>query len=249
MQTHNKTLLENALKIDYSKKGDVALTDQNTLRKLVGILGMALPVLLLAFLYIDSGYHCPLDSMSHYYYSRVCSILVVVLSLMAIFLLIYKGDGSKDFFISSIAGLFAFCVVFFPTSNIGTICPGIDRKYIVVTILKACNFRETFHLISAAIFLTCLAYMSYFLFPKKDDDDKSKDGALLKNAWVFRLCAIVMSLALIVMLAHFAFKFIDAETYDANHLTFWMESVAVESFGISWLVKGRTGAKRSLRHQ
>ena len=38
------------------------------------------------------------------------------------------------------------------------------------------------------------------------------------------------------MLAAFCVAF--AGFYDANDLTFWMETVSVEAFGIAWIVKG-----------
>lgn len=31
---------------------------------------------------------------------------------------------------------------------------------------------------------------------------------------------------------------IPEDIYTKNHITFWMESLAAESFGLSWLVKG-----------
>ena len=46
-----------------------------------------------------------------------------------------------------------------------------------------------------------------------------------------------MIIALLVIFAGFL-NWIPTPIYDENHLTFWMETVAIESFGFSWLVKG-----------
>jgi hypothetical protein len=45
----------------------------------VGVLGIALPVLLYVFLWIDTSYGKPLESISHYYftYQRLCCLLWV----------------------------------------------------------------------------------------------------------------------------------------------------------------------------
>ena len=46
-----------------------------------------------------------------------------------------------------------------------------------------------------------------------------------------------MLLALLVIVLGL-FDIIPTETYDRLKLTFWMEALAVEAFGFSWLVKG-----------
>ena len=160
------------LHVDYNRIDNIALSNQVTLRRLVGILGMALPLLLFFFLLIDMGYSSPLPSISHYYFTRVCSIFVATLSILSVFLLIYKGEEPLDFYLSGTAGLFALCVVLFPTDN-------INGPY-TVTILKISKFRMIFHYVSAAIFLSCLAAMSLFLFTKSDKPVKSL-GSRKKN--------------------------------------------------------------------
>ena len=42
--------------------------------------------------------------------------------------------------------------------------------------------------------------------------------------------------ALLVIVVNFA-GLISVETFDKYHLMFWMETVAVVSFGVSWLIK------------
>src|SRR5690349_20893941 len=97
------TKAEEILNLDYSEKAkdDIWLFSQETLRKLVGILGILLPVLLYLFLLIDTGFTKPMESISHYYMTRACSVFVIVVSLLAIFLLVYKGKEPIDFYISA----------------------------------------------------------------------------------------------------------------------------------------------------
>jgi hypothetical protein len=236
MQNKPPSKIEKALKLDFeSGKDNIWLTSQNTLRKLIGILGIGLPVMLFLVLYIDAGYATPLYSISHYYLTRACSVFVIIVSLLAIFLLIYKGKERVDFILSTTAGLFALCVVLFPTNNISNICH--DEKHLYsLTILHESTFRSTFHYISAAIFLSCLAYMSLFLFTKSDKPPAQRGKPKRRRNRVFRTCGAIMVLALLVIVANFA-GLISNETFDQYHLMFWMETVAVVSFGTSWLIK------------
>lgn len=226
---------EEVLHLDYKEKDTIWLTRQDSLRKLVGILGILLPIFLYGFLRLDTGYSSPLESLSHYYFTRVSGVFVIVVSLLAVFLLIYKGEEPIDFYTSGIAGLFALFVVLFPTSNITDICFDQDKPY-SVTVLPENVFRYYFHYASAAIFLLSLAFMSLFLFTKSDKPvSKRTEGKKNRNR-VYRTCGVIMILALCTIFAGFL-HLINEAFFTDHHLTFWMESLAVESFGIAWLTK------------
>ena len=228
--------IEQVLKLDYTTEKDKTwLTSQHSLRMLVGILGVALPLLLFSVLWIDAGYTSPLFSISHYYFTRASGVFEIIVSLLAIFLLIYKGKEPVDFIFSSAAGIFALCLLIFPTDNISSICH--DAKYLYsLTILHESKFRPVFHYISAAIFLSCLAYMALFLFTKSDKSPQQRGQPKRRRNRIFRTCGIIMVLALLVILAN-PFRIIPNDTFEKYHLMFWMETIAIESFGVSWLIK------------
>ena len=234
--TPETTAVTTALNVDFKDENGLWLTNGKTLRKLIGILGMALPLLLFLFLYIDNGMTHPLPSISHYYYTRVSSIFVGILSILGIFLIIYKGKEPIDFFVSVGAGLFVLCVVCFPTGNITTICQDPDKLF-SVTILRASAFREGFHYASAGIFLGCLTYMSLFLFTKSDKSPSKRGSKKKIRNRIYRICGVLMIIAILVIFAGFL-KLIPEPFYSDNSLTYWMETLAVESFGFSWLIKG-----------
>lgn len=240
MNPKSNSSINTILELDYSKTNDnsIWLTNSLTLRKVIGILGMSLPLLLFVFLYLDNGLINPLDSISHYYYTRVSSIFVVILSVLALFLIIYKGKEPVDFFTSLAAGFFALCVVCFPTGNITNVCCDINVPY-SVTKLNESVFRESFHYVSAGIFLGCLAYMSLFLFTKSNKTATKRGDKKVTRNRIYRVCGALMILAILVIFAGFL-KLIPEPYYSSNHLTFWMETLAVESFGFSWLIKGET---------
>lgn len=237
-KTNQQTPVTKTLNVTFNDDNAIWLTNSKTLRKLIGILGMALPLLLFLFLYIDNGMASPLPSISHYYYTRVTSVFVGIMSILGIFLMVYKGKEPIDFFISFAAGFFALCVVCFPTSNLAESCCDTAKPFSVMH-LNVSPFRGNFHYISAAIFLGCLTYMSLFLFTKSDKSP-SKRGAKKKiRNWIYRVCGALMIIAILVIFAGLL-KLIPEPYYSDHCLTYWMEALAVESFGFSWLIKGET---------
>lgn len=68
------TKVTEALNVTFNDDNAIWLTNSKTLRKLIGILGMALPLFLFLFLYVDNGTERPMPSISHYYYTRLTSI-------------------------------------------------------------------------------------------------------------------------------------------------------------------------------
>jgi hypothetical protein len=227
--------LQQALKVDFNDD-NIALTNQRTLQTLVGLLGICLPLFLYLVVALDAHYYRPLFSISHYYMTRANPVFIIIVSLLAIFLLIYKGKSSADFYFSIIAGFFALCVVLFPTGNMLS----TDPDYICsLTTLNPSELRETFHYISAAIFLTSLAYMSYFIFTRSNLEPARRTVNKRRRNRIYRVCAVIMTLALLVILLR-AINVIPSEMFKENQLMFWMETIAIESFGISWLVKSES---------
>lgn len=217
------------LHLDYASEPDkVWLTNQETLRKLVGILGVLLPPLLYLSVRLLTDYTDPLESISHYYYTRFGSILIIVVSLLAIFLLIYKGRKLIDFILSSIAGVGALALLLLPTNNISG-----KAEHVAVTHLINNELRQNIHFASAGLFLVSLAVMSIILFPRADQ--KVTEMKKVRNKFYIGL-GVLMLMSMLVIIP--GIWIIPETFYDDHHLTFWMETLAVEFFGISWLIKG-----------
>jgi hypothetical protein len=249
MKHPTQTKFDSAINLDYHDESGLWLSSGRTLRMLIGLLGMSLPVLLWLYLYMYHGHNVPLESISHYYYTRAGTIFAIIVSLLAIFLIVYKGCKPIDFYLSLTAGVFALCVLLFPTSNLCEKCIDNDNMYCLseycVTILPQSEAREIFHYISAGIFLSCLAAMSLFLFTKSDKPATVRGSEKITRNRIFRICGVIMILAMLVMFFGGFLGLIPEETYNSNQITFWMEAVAVEAFGFSWLVKGETLFKDS----
>ncbi|RXK58325.1 hypothetical protein ESA94_16925 [Lacibacter luteus] len=232
-----QTKVAETLNLDYKPNNDEIWLgkNQDVLRNTVGILGLLLPVLIYFGLMIDCGHSKPLESISHYYFTRVGSVFIIVVSLLAFFLIIYKGNREIDFWVSTIAGISALVVLLFPTGDIRAAECTQGHKFIVNG-LKAPEARETLHLVAAAIFLTSLAVMSLFLFPHPKDVTKMQKKKLRNT--IYRICGVLMLLFLAVLLFCFLTKKTNTEWYFNAKITYWMEALAVWSFGISWMVKG-----------
>jgi hypothetical protein len=162
---------------------EILVTQQKTLRKVIGFAGMLLPVMLYLFLLIDTGYRKVLPSISHYYYTRVCGIFLIIVSLLAIFLIIYKGRDTIDFILSTGAGLGALLLLLFPTHNLSIKdYPDLDH-YVVTRLHEASDFRGDFHLVCAALFW-CVLPVFHFLYLRNQTSmqkhvaDKSEEGTV-----------------------------------------------------------------------
>lgn len=188
-----------------------------TLRKWVGFLGIALaPVLVIGSLLLDRPRQI-LVSISAYYYSGMRNEMEGVLCGISMFLLAYRGYSRRDSIVSKLAGLFALCIAFFPTSE------SDDKGDLISKV----------HYITAGIFFALLAYMSIWLFTKTSGNMTRQK---IKRNRVYRVCGIVMAVSVIgipidgIGAVHDAIGFLKP--------TLIFETIALVSFGISWLVKG-----------
>jgi succinate dehydrogenase hydrophobic anchor subunit len=64
---------------------------------------------------------------------------------------------------------------------------------------------------------------------------------------IFRVCTGLFVLSLIIILLGFTVV-INEDFYNANQHTFWMETVAVESFSFAWLIKGEALFSDDTKH-
>lgn len=224
---------------DLSDDNKIWLQSSLTLRKTVGAIGILLPLLLYFILYFSSAYIKPLPSISHYFFTKSGTAFVCTLSLLGVFLIIYKGKEKIDLVMSLIAGIAALFIAFFPTDNLTTICCD-HSKFYATTIISVSKTREIIHYVAAASFFLSLAYMSFFLFTKSNlPPHLRSQNKKLRNK-LYRICAILMVLSIITILLWGFLEIFPKDIYEKYQLTFWLEVIAIESFGFSWLVKGET---------
>lgn len=190
-----------------------------TLRKVIGILGVALAGLCVAG-GIAFGTGVVESSISAYYLTNMRDLFVGVLIAAGAFLLTYAGYDRTDNILSSIAGVAAIGVAIFPLEFVA---PGnlFRLGMPVVGIL---------HYISAAVFFTALAYISYFQFTKSGGTKTHKKE---QRNLIYRVSGVVMfgSLVIIALEAITAFD-------GGYYFILIMEALMLLAFGASWFVKG-----------
>lgn len=212
-------------------------------RQLLGFLGMFLPVILIIGSFLDGCGHLE-NSISNYYYTALRDFFVVILSAVALFLITYKGYDTTDKWVTSMAGILGLLTAFIPTNYKSGICLPCYNQ-LESTLINQPNqiipcphstYIGYIHLGCAAAFFLTLAGISIFLFTKKSETDKPTNEKLKRNR-IYRICGGIMVFCVLVLVPCFISHSL-RDQYDKINLVFWMESVALEAFGFSWIVKG-----------
>ena len=211
-----------------------------TLRNLIGISGMLLPIVLTIFTPKGQMDRVMEHSISDYYYTRNGDILVVLLSVIGVFLLTYKGyDKLWERILTVVAAVSGIGVAFFPTAtkmgnslSIHVIRQDVPELFGLIQL----------HFVFAGLFFISLAIISLYYFSMTDDT-----SALLQNAGkrkrkakrnlVFKICGWTMLACVALMILYLI---IQPASLEDKPVIFVLETVAVEAFGISWITKGET---------
>jgi magnesium-transporting ATPase (P-type) len=194
------------------------------LRRAVGYIGMALPVVLLVGKMIFDGAGIE-PSISDYYYTVMGDVFVGSLFVIGVFLWSYKGyEEGPDNKIGNIACIGAVGTALFPTTPDS---PSLAQEIV-----------GYFHYLFAVGFLSMLAYFSKCLFTRTNQKKPTAEK-LIRNK-IYRCCGYAIAgsiMAMIVfVLTKRIFKYTVPEWLD---VVFWLETIAVMSFGFSWIVKGK----------
>lgn len=230
-------------KSDQQKEADNDLViSYLTLRNLVGICGMLLPLILVLFT-SRSGTDLRVEpSISDYYYTSSGEIFVVILSTLAVFLFTYKGYSRGDKFWTLLAGVGAMGVAFFPTaSSCHRMAFSIHTPRCEVP--RFLGMIE-FHLLFAATFFIAVAIVSirYFTRTKTDAPVVTADGKKTqkgKRNVVYLICGWTIIACIVGIGVFFSFVSI-RNALRGLPVVFALETLAVEAFGVAWITKGET---------
>lgn len=197
--------------------------DAQTVRRLrlgVGIVGVALPVVLVVGHMLVSGRFALLSSLSAYYYTELRDVFVGSLCAIGVFLVSYRQRRVDDL-LSTIAGGLAIVVALFPAA---TQQPGS-------TITPNDVLVGRVHQVAAAALFVILAIFCIVLFPRPDP--REVHGRVRRR--LYHACGGLILAAIAVAVASNALP--DA-THDVLRPLFWCEAVAVLAFGVAWFAKG-----------
>jgi hypothetical protein len=190
------------------------------LRKAVGIIAAALPIVLLIGKPIVDGGGME-GSISAYYYTGMRSYFVGTLCALAVFLFSYRY-APRDNYLSTFVGIVALGVVFFPTTPSG----------------QGTTWTGRVHVACALAFFLTLAYFAYRIFTLPPLPAEQREPRKRLRNKIYRACGVIIVVCLI--LSPLLDWVLSASVRDQIHPLFWLESIAIWAFSFSWLVKGNS---------
>ena len=185
-----------------------------SLRRLVGVLGMALPLVVMLWGFTICGCTRVLPSISDYYSLRTRDAFVGILCAIACFLFTYRGFDDDSRY-GNLAAIFAIAVALSPSN--GT------------------PLEQKVHFVSAAGLLLVLAYFSLRIFTRSGGHQTPRK--LVRNR-VYRVCGVLILVCLVLIGLYKSFW--EHTGLSRWRPVFWLETLALWSFGFSWFVKGET---------
>lgn len=191
-----------------------------TLRVLIGATGVLLPFLVvLGKLITDGSWQLEFSISDYYDNGTGGDILVGVLFVLGFFLMSYKGPMPIDNRVANAGCLAALGVALFPT----TFCTGC--------------WVHTLHFVFALLLFSVFIFFSIYLFRKTNPDKKMTTEKKYRNR-VYLICGIIMILCILGIAV--SFYLLDDSISKKYHLVYWFESLALVSFGISWITKSES---------
>ncbi len=197
----------------------------HTHRRVIGLLGLALPslVVVLSVIFpVRSGWRM-LDSISAFYYTSATALFVGVLFALAIFLFVYGGyrGDAADKRLGRLSGAAALGVAFFPTA-----APAEFDAPLWWT-----DWMRPAHYLSAAILFGAFILFSMWLFRLTAAETKEEMSARkrVRNK-VYWWCGVIMIASVLWA----------ASSLWTGRPIFIPEAIALVAFSVSWLTKGRT---------
>jgi hypothetical protein len=209
-----------------------------TMRKAIGVLGITLPFIMLAGSSLFGECKEVQVSISTYYYTNMRNIFVGYNCAVALFLFAYRGHDWMDNLAGTLGCIFVLGVAFLPC-NIGA-----SASPCLVTVSDQNPLVGELHNLSALLYFIILIIYSLFLFPKTHMDNHTGEKMDMgrqkrKRNVVYYICGSLMMVSLILIVIY---MYLLNNLYPGlNRLDpiFWLETVMLIAFGISWLTKGQ----------
>ena len=222
---------------DTDESSDLILSFRS-LRQSLGWMGLALPVVLvIGSILFD---HKIERSISHFYYSHMSDVYIGILCAIGVFLIAYRGYGRRDGewlsdrWVSRIAGVSAIGVALVPTYATSELAPPCK----IVQCMTGHDLAFRLHQVFSSVFFISLALFCLVLFTRSSAVYGPVTRAKYRRNQVFRWCGWVLIASMVALISYqFMPAHWRAAADDASY-QFWLESIGIWAFGISWLVKG-----------
>lgn len=195
------------------------------LQRAVGVIAVSLPMTLAVGHLVLGGEEPGLrGSISAYYYTHMGNVFVGALCALAVFFLSYNYRPIRSFgtdsVLSKCASLAAVGVAVFPTADDAVFASSGEKLV------------STLHLVCAGALFGLLGVFASFRFTLTSPDGTVTPEKRRRNQ-LYRVCGTLIFACMALVLVSNVVK-----PPPSWHTLFWLETVCVEAFGISWLVKG-----------
>jgi protein-S-isoprenylcysteine O-methyltransferase Ste14 len=151
-------------------------------------------------------------------------VFVGILCAIAFFMLSYKGYELSDKIAGNLGCILAVGVALFPmTPEEGTVT-------------SIARIIGSVHLILATLFFLTLIYFSLFLFTKTDPEKTPTRGKVKRNK-VYKVCGYTMGICIALIAIDLLLPSGMTSFLEKYNPIYWLETIAVLAFGISWLTK------------
>ncbi|WP_371171426.1 hypothetical protein [Aliiroseovarius sp. 2305UL8-7] len=224
-------------------------TDMQTIRhqrQMIGAIGLTLPFVLLIGVWV---FGVPMQSsISAFFYTEMREVFVSASAGVGLFLLTYQGYPRRsgeiltDRLVSGVGGIAVFATAFIPTLCTRGACD--DAPTLLDRLLPPAldGVQDAIHLVAAGVFLTAMGVISIRLFTRCSV--KSPKLHKQRRNLCYRIFGwTILGMVALLGIVKLGFPQL-GQVWDTRwNFTFWVESVALWAFGLSWLLKGRTLAQ------
>jgi hypothetical protein len=187
------------------------------LRNAIGWIGILLPFVLMVGMFLIFNGKIIQKTISQYYHTGMRDVFVGSICAIALFLFFYKGYNKWENRAGTLAGFLAIGIAWFPTTLAGPL-----------------DLPGKIHLICASLFFVVLAIFSLFFFTMGVSHPTARK---VKRNFIYLICGVIMMVCLVSIIIFFNF-FLSGNP--DSYFVFWAETVALISFGVSWITKGGT---------
>lgn len=199
------------------------------LRRAIGYLGVALPVLLVGFSFIPFFNTELQPSISGYYYTNLREIFTGTLAAVGLFMIGYKGHDNPSIWkneqlLTNIAGIMALGVALIPVN--------LKSEPLFTLIPYNYPWLNQLHNIFAALLFGIFALLAINVFTIGQKKSEDIPVSTFNENRIYRFCGIAI-LVLIILIP------VSLKLNLFEYSTLILEALALFFFGTAWLIKGR----------
>lgn len=201
------------------------------IRRTIGYLGIALPVLLIVLSFIPFFKTGIQPSISAYYYTNLRDLFTGTLAAVGLFMISYKGHNNpsllkNDQLLTNVAGIMAIGVALVPDA------PESEIPEVVSLIPHQFPWLSTLHYAFAAVLFGIFALIAINVFTIGQRKTENISVSRINENNIYRFCGIAIIILMILVPVSEELKLF-------KYSTLILEALALFFFGTAWLIKGR----------